>query len=243
MDSYKRITPFLIVALVSFALGGVILLTVLRVGQEKPIAPTAPEPQRAVGGVPVPACQVSFSVSVASPTPTPSPTPRVTPSPTPRPTPSPTPRATPSPTPRVTPSPTPRATPSPTPRPTPSPTPLPSATPRPSPAPICLDLRVYRVVNSQWIPVDFVNDPPLPGETIYLAVLGGSTIGDYTEARFRIYANGLLQPGDNGNPDGWRYTTARNANGEFYIPYTLSVLTTTNFSVGAEVFFPGFGWL
>ncbi len=218
----RRIIPYIFVALFSFAFGGTILLTVVRVGQEKPVAPTAPESRpQAVDGNPVPACQASFSVSVASPTPTP------------RPTPSPTPSATPSPTPRPTPSATPRPTPSSTPR----------VTPSPSPAPICLDLRVYRVIGGNWVLVDFAANPPQPGETIYFAVLGGSTVGDYTEARFRIYSNGLLLPGDNGNPDGWRYTSQQNTNGEFYIPYTLSVLTTTSFSVGAEVFFPGFGWL
>jgi hypothetical protein len=233
-------TSLIVVSILVLLLGSVVLLTVLRVGQEKPVAPTAPESKpQAVGGVPVLACQVNFIITVIPPSPTPQPTPSPspTPAPTPAPTPSPTPRATPSATPQPTPSPTPAATPAPTPSPTPA------ATPSPTPAPYCVYIRVYRLVGNTWELIDFVNNPPQPGETIYLAVRGGATAGTYTQSRFRIYANSQLLPGDNNNADGWRYTTQLNSNGDFWVSYTLSLTQTTSFSVGAEVYFPGFGWL
>ncbi|MEK7166200.1 MAG: hypothetical protein AAB874_05335 [Patescibacteria group bacterium] len=191
-------TQLIVVSILVLLLSSVVLLTVLRVGQEKPIAPTAPESKpKAVSGSPVPLCQVSFTITV------------------------------------IPPSPTPAATPSPT----------PAATPSPTPAPYCVYIRVYRLVGTTWELIDFVNNPPQPGETIYFAVRGGATAGTYTQARFRIYANGQILPGDNNNADGWRYTTQLNADGDFWISYTLSLTQTTSFQVGAEVFFPGFGWL
>lgn len=120
MNFFRKHWAFLTIALVSMSLGALTLLTVIRLREEKPVAPTAPEPERAVEGQPVPECQVSFTISIASPTPEASPSPG---GPTPTPVPSPTPRATP------TPSATPITTPSPIPQATPTPAPTPSATP------------------------------------------------------------------------------------------------------------------
>ena len=69
MNFLRRNLGFVFVALVSFTLGAVVLLTVMRVGQEQPVAPTAPEAQQAVG----PNCQQQFTIVITPPSPSPSP--------------------------------------------------------------------------------------------------------------------------------------------------------------------------
>ena len=114
MNWLKKNLAYLAVALVSLGLGVLTILTVVKLRLEQPVAPTAPEKQQAVGGSPIPACQIAFTVTLP-PSPTPEATPEVTPAPTPAPTPrptqAPTPQPTPAPTPAVTPRPTPSATP------------------------------------------------------------------------------------------------------------------------------------
>lgn len=73
MDAFSRNWKLIAIALVSFLLGGLILLSVSRIGQQAPVAPTAPTKQRAFEGTPVPACQVDLSVVVPSATPNSSP--------------------------------------------------------------------------------------------------------------------------------------------------------------------------
>lgn len=72
MQFFRRNAPLFWVTLVSLVLGGVVLLTVVRVGRETPVAPTAPQSRpQAVAGSPVPNCAVEFLISLPSPTPTP----------------------------------------------------------------------------------------------------------------------------------------------------------------------------
>lgn len=82
-------------------LGGLALLTAMRLRTTEPIAPTAPQPQQALEGDPVPACQLSFTLGV-----TVSPTPGTSPSVSPSATPGVSPSATPGVSPSVSPTPT-----------------------------------------------------------------------------------------------------------------------------------------
>src|SRR3989344_4832142 len=98
MDFVKRYGIFFGIALASFGLGAIALLTVTRISQEKPVAPTAPESKpRAIEGSPVPNCTTSFAITLPTPTPTSVPSPTTTPFPTPTPTPSASPTPTPTP--------------------------------------------------------------------------------------------------------------------------------------------------
>ena len=57
----NKTAQYVAVALLSFVLGGLVLLTVYRVAQQRPVAPTAPESQpQALEGSPVPECVVSL---------------------------------------------------------------------------------------------------------------------------------------------------------------------------------------
>jgi len=225
----NKTAQYVVVGLVSFVLGGLLLLTVYRVAQQRPVAPTAPESKpQALEGSPVPECVVSFTITLPSPTPTPTPTA------SPTPTPSPTPVATPSPSPTIPPTPTPTATPvpSPSPTPTPIPTPSPTASPTPTPTPIaqCVNIKIYQIVSGQWVLVQNLSSLQ-PGDTIYIAVLGSTTSGTFERARFRI----------NGLPVNWQETTALNPNGEFYIQYVLPQ-GTVSYTIEAEVFHSSLGW-
>ena|SRR3989344_8049800 len=76
MNFLKKNWAFLGIGLVSLLLGVLAVLTAVRLREEKPVAPTAPQSKpRAVEGSPVPECTISFTISLASPSPTPSPTP------------------------------------------------------------------------------------------------------------------------------------------------------------------------
>jgi len=72
MNSLKRNWTFLAIGSVSLVLGAIAVLTALRLQQLSPVAPTAPQPQRAIEGSPVPACQLTFVLTLASPQPSPS---------------------------------------------------------------------------------------------------------------------------------------------------------------------------
>ncbi|MBI2404988.1 hypothetical protein HYV22_02310 [Candidatus Gottesmanbacteria bacterium] len=96
-----------IATLITLGLGAVIFLTVQKLQQTTPVAPTVPQvtPKAAV-----PACTLTFAIAAE---PTPTPTPGITGTPTPTSTPGPT--STPTPTPTSTPTPGPTGTPTPTP--------------------------------------------------------------------------------------------------------------------------------
>jgi uncharacterized repeat protein (TIGR01451 family) len=96
METLRKNWAFVAIGLVSLLLGGLALLTALRLRTENPVAPTAPTKQQALEGAPVPACTVTFNMGIASPSPSaspggPTPTPDVSPSNVPSPSPSATP--------------------------------------------------------------------------------------------------------------------------------------------------------
>lgn len=100
MDFLKKNWVFLTIGLVSLFLGVMAVLTAVRLREEQPVAPTAPQSQpRAVDGVPVAACTLTFTITLPGASPTPTPTPGSSPSPTPTPTPGVSPSPTPTPTP------------------------------------------------------------------------------------------------------------------------------------------------
>ncbi len=135
--------------------------------------------------------------------------------------------------------PTPTPTPTPVPTPTPTPTPTPSPTPSPTPTAWCVYVKVYKIVDGVWVLADLAT--LRPGDIVYFAVLGSSSDGAFDQARFRIWGNGQLLPGDNGNVDGWRYTTSTNANNEFYISYTFPA-NLISYTIEAEVHHVILGW-
>lgn len=87
----KQLTLYLAVAVTSFLMGALVLLTVSRVTTLTPIAPTAPRGGKAVSA----AC--TDTVTLVFPTPTPTPIPTPSPLPTPIPSESPKPSCRPRP--------------------------------------------------------------------------------------------------------------------------------------------------
>ncbi len=66
----RDLSKIALVSLVSFFLGGLILLTVSKIRQEQPIAPTAPQSNpQALEGAPVPACVYNFAINQPTPSP------------------------------------------------------------------------------------------------------------------------------------------------------------------------------
>lgn len=104
MDTLRKNWAFILIGIVSLLLGGLAILTAIRLNTTEPVAPTVPTKQQALEGDPVPACQLSFSLAVVA---SPSPTPGTSPSPSPSSSSSPSPSVSPTPTPSVTPTPTP----------------------------------------------------------------------------------------------------------------------------------------
>jgi hypothetical protein len=236
MSTLKRSGGLILVALTSFALGALILLTVSRLGQEKAVAPTAPTKQNAFEGVAVPACILDFTITLPSPTPTPSPSP--SPSPTASPSPTPTPSASASASPSASPSASASALPSVSPSASPSPSattsPVPSASPSPSASPIaiCQQIKIYQIdANGNW----FLANPATlkPGDTVYFSVVGFSNMSsaDFDKAHFRV----------NGIPPNWQETTMINPFGEFTYQYTL-LPGVSSYTVEAEIHSITLGW-
>lgn len=240
MESLKRNWGLVVVALVSLALGAVILLTVSRIGQQSPVAPTAPTKQKAFEGVPVAQCVLDFAIVLATPTPTPTPSP--SPSSSPSPTPTVSPSASPSPSPSASPSASPSVSPSASPSPTPSPSvsPSPSASPEPSATPFaqCQALYAFQLINGVYVQLTAGQLALLqPGDTVRFAVLGSTNMSnpDFDRAHFRV----------NGLPATWQETTATFIDGGnvyFYIDYTL-LPGVTSYSVESEIHSITFGWL
>ena len=169
--------------------------------------------------------------------------PGATPPATPAPTPVATPPATPAPTPAATPGATPPASPG-TPPATPAPTPqaTPHATPQPTPAPFCADIRIYRVTGvvtnaANWTRLTQAQMNTLvPGDTIYVTILGGSQNAPVTFSRGRIRARSGTQVGAFTETTNKKPKTNTTDPDEFYIAYTIPVLTsTTNVRVEGEV--------
>lgn len=65
MESLRKNWAFLAIGAVSLLLGGLALITALRLRQESPVAPTAPTGQEALEGNPVAACTTQFTLGAA----------------------------------------------------------------------------------------------------------------------------------------------------------------------------------
>ncbi len=247
MNFAQKSLKYFAVFVVFFGVGILIILSTVKLQKQTPVAPTAPTPQRAIEGSPVPECQDVLTVIVASPTPTPTPTPSASPSPSPSPSVTPSPTPTPISTPTATPTASPTATPTATPRPTATPTPTPTATPVPtaSPGAQCLAINYYTVtgdpaVAANWHLMTAAELASLrPGQTIYLTTLGGTINGAViTWARIRVTVGGSpVQPYS--LSDMTNLTIPGSNPPVFYRQYTIPAGTSSfTLSVDAEVYSP-----
>jgi len=123
---------------------------------------------------------------------------------------------------------------------TPTPTKQPSATPTPSviltptltptstPPPSCKMIKIYDS-SGKIIPKEDLTALK-PGDKIMIAVSGG---GEFDKARVRINSMDWLPENE---------TDKKNANGEFYIEYTIPA-GVTKFKIEAELHVTGGGWI
>lgn len=91
-------------------------------------------------------------------------------------------------------------------------------------SPICTNIKVYKEA------VQITPSTLLPGDDVTIAVVG---TGNPTQARFRI--NGEQITGDTDADPNWTISTAQNASGEYYIPYTIPT-GVTSFLFEGETF-------
>lgn len=231
MQSFLRWLPLYLIGVSTLGLSAVVIISAIAIAKPEMIAPTVPQ-QKPLAIEPSQIPTV-FSTPIPEPTIMLTPTPRESPQTNETPSPSMEERSS-----VVTPYPT--MIPSPTLNPTPvgnviivsrallTPTPTPTVAPLPQAQ--CVNVKLYRVRGTQWMPIrDFSR--LIAGDTVTLAVAGATNVGIIDKARFRM----------NGAPPRWQETTQINPYGEYYVEYQLPK-DAQGLDIEAQIHHVTLGW-